>query len=348
MPRKQRLVRCPVCHKEGRVKRNTIAIRFCYPEKTVSVPNISKFDTTPDAWDYAAKVCLRMSQRVLKDPPADAKTDSEMAAAFYEHFRTLILHSDADIRNFESIHSERIIERLRNMQDKINYVEGKVSKLALSLLYGAIVCTVMSDLLSEIPANSQDVKIRRKSAYAIYTHYSQWLIDERAKTTWLGWFCIVTDSIDELSPSAAVKRYAKGIRGGSLSRKQVKGKELHVIKKLLDAQTYDPIFLELFEDTGLLIRSNKEAAADILSRFEKFQFEVYHQKREYHYACIIHDKSSLYNSKDNQYFKEGKKTSLYFKDSKGEVHEIFPSDPLSEVNIEYNDNDGNTKDNYDA
>jgi hypothetical protein len=345
LPRKQRLVRCPVCHKEGRVKRNMISITFCYPEKTVSVPNISKFDTTTDAWDYAAKVCLRMSQRVLKDPPVDAKTDSEMAAAFYEHFRTLIPHSDLDIRNFESVHSERIIERLHNMPDKINYVEGKISKMALSLLYGAIVCTVMSDLLSEIPVSSQEVKIRRKSAYAIYTHYSQLLIDERAKTPWLGWFYIVTDSITELSPNAAVKKYAKGIRGGSLSRKQVKGKELDVMKKLQEVVTYDPIFLKMFEESGLLIRSNKEASAGILSRFEKFQFEVYHQKREYRYACVIHDKSSLYSSKDNQYFKEGKKTSLYSKNSKGDVHEISPSELVTKVDTEYKDKDKNINDN---
>jgi hypothetical protein len=342
------LVVCPECKKAGRIKRNKIVMAFCYPEKTVSVPNVSKVDSTADAWDYAAKVCLRMSQRILRDPILDAKTDSEMAKTFYEHFRTIIPHNDDDIRNFESIHSQRIIERLRNMQDKINYVEGKVSKMALSLLYGAIVCTVMSDLLSEIPANPQNVEIRRKSAYAIYTHYSKWLIDERAKTTWLGWFYIVTDSIDELSPNAAVKRYAKGIKGGSLSRKQVKGKELDVIKKLLDAQTYDPIFLELIEDTGLLIRSNKEVSADILSRFGKFQFEVYHQKRGYQYACVIHNKSSTYSSKDNQYFKEGKKRSLYSKNSKGVVHEIFPSEPLTEVNAEYKEKDDNTKDNNNA
>lgn len=345
MPRKQSLVRCPVCHKEGRVRRNTISITFCYPEKTISVPNISKFDTTADAWDYAAKVCLRMSQRVLKDPPPDAKTDCEIAEVFYEHFRTLIPNSDAGIRNFESIHSQRIIERLDNKHNQINYVEGKVSKMALSLLYGAIVCTVMSDLLSNIPAIFHDVEIRRKSAYAIYTHYSQLLVDERAKTTWLGWFHIVVDSITELSPNAAVKRYAKGIRGGSLSRRQVKGREIDVIKKLQDVVTNDPIFLKMFEESGLLIRSNKEASAGILSRFEKFQFEVYHQKREYRYACVIHDKSSLYSSKDNQYFKEGKKTSLYSKNSKGEVHEISPSELVMKVDTEYKDKDENINDN---
>lgn len=116
------------------------------------------------------------------------------------------------------------------------------------------------------------------------------------------------------------------------------------MKKLLDVVTYDPIFVKLFEESGLLIRNNKEASAGILSTFEKFQFEVYHQKREYQYACVIHNKSSSYSSNDNQYFKEGKKTSLYSKNSKGILHEIFPSEPLTEVNAEYKDNDDKTKD----
>jgi len=225
LPRKQKLVWCPVCHKVGRVKRNKIAITFCYPEKIVSVPNISKFDTTADAWEYAAKVCLRMSQRVLRDPAPDAMCDCEFAEAFYEHFRTLIPHSDADIRNFESIHSQRIIERLGDKHNKINYVEGKVSKMALSLLYGAIVCTVMSDLLSDVPAFCKDAKIMKKSACAIYTFYSQLLVDERAKTTWLGWFKIIGD-YKRFGPSAAAKLHANEMRGGSLSRKQVKNRKI--------------------------------------------------------------------------------------------------------------------------
>jgi len=313
---------------------------FCYPEKTVSVPNISNFDTIADAWDYAARVCLRMSQRALRDPPSSAKSDAEIAEAFYEHFRTLIPHSDSAIRNFESIHSQRIKERLSGKHNKMSNLQGKVPRMALSLLYGAIVCTVMSNLLSDIPATFQDVEIRRKSAYAIYTFYSQLLVDERAKTTWLGWFNIVNDSIKELSPSGAAKRYAKGIRGGSLSRKQVKGKKSDVMKKLLDVVTYEPIFLKMFNKTRLLTRINRDASADILARFEKLQFEVYHQKKEYNYACVIHDKSSSYSSNDdNQYFREGKKTSIYSKKSKAKVHEISPSEPLVEVNTKYKDKD---------
>lgn len=146
---------------------------------------------------------------------------------------------------------------------------------------------------------------------------------------------------------AAVKKYAKGIRGGSLSRKRVKAKESEVLTKLLDAEKQGTIFLKLFEETGLLIRGNREASADMVHRFERFQFEVYHQKRMYQYAWIIHDKSSLYSSNDNQYFKEGKKRSLYSENSKGEVHEIFPSEPLIEVNAKHKEKDNNNaKDSY--
>jgi len=305
---------------------------FCYPEKTVSVPNISQFDTTADAWDYAAKVCLRMSQRVLRDPPSGIRSDNKIAEAFYEHFRTLIPHSDSDIRNFEAVHTQRIEERLNNEYNKVNE-ERRVSRMALSLLYGAVVCSVMSHLLSSIPPIFQDIEIHRKSAYAIYTFYSQLLVDERAKTTWLGWFYIIYDSL-RLRPRAAAKRHSKVVKGGSITRKQVKGRKSEVIKKWQDALTYEPFFHAVFKRTGLLTRINVDASADILSRFQKIQFEVYHQERKYEYAWVIHNKIALYGSKDAEYFKEGKKTSVYYRKSKSRWCPIFPSEPLIDVDVE--------------
>jgi hypothetical protein len=314
------------------VKRNTVIMIFCYPEKTISVPNISQFDTTADAWDYAAKVCLRMSQRALRDPPDTLESDNRIAEAFYQHFRTLIPHRDSDITNFESIHNQLIKERLAKKYNKVVIPEGRISRVALSLLYGAIVCTIMSELLSELSPIFGDVETQRKSAYAIYTHYSQLLVDERAKTTWLGWFFIIYDSI-RLTPGAAAKTHANGVRGGSLSRKQVKKKQPEVINKLLDAITYEPFFHATFRKTGLLTTMNADASADILSRFEKLQFEVYHQEREYKYAWIIHDRdSSLHNSKNRDYFKEGKKTSIY--KSKNQWCPISPSQPLTDIDAE--------------
>ena len=90
----------------------------------------------------AARVCLRMSQRVLRKPPLDVESDNSIAEAIYNHFRTVIPHSEEDIRRFESIHSRLIEERLVKYPSKANAV---VSRMSLSLLYGAIVCSAMSD-----------------------------------------------------------------------------------------------------------------------------------------------------------------------------------------------------------
>jgi hypothetical protein len=49
---------------------------------------------------------------------------------------------------------------------------------------------------------------------------------------------------------------------------------------------------------------------------------------------VIHDKTGSYNPKDDGYFKEGKKTSLYFKESKSQWCPIPPSQLLTDVNAE--------------
>jgi hypothetical protein len=316
----------------GRIKRNTIVNTYSYPESTVVVPNISQFATTADAWDYAAKVCLRMSQRALKDPPRDAKSDSRIAEVFYEHFRTVVPHSDADIRNFESIHRQRIKERLAKYGTNPN---AMVSRMSLSLLYGAVVCSVMSSIMSYLLHNPYHATFERaqvqmrESAYAIYTFYSQFLIDERAKTTWVGWFNIVHDAIT-FGPNAAAKMHAKEVMGGSLTRKQVKDRKSDVIKKALDAVTYEPAFHAMFRESGQLIKSNADAAAKILGLFAKFQFEVYDQERKYQYAWVVHDKTQEPSS-NGEYFKEGKKRSLYSLKSKSRWCPISPNQSLPRV-----------------
>jgi hypothetical protein len=310
-------------------------VKFSYPQETVSVPNLSQFDTTADAWDYAAKVCLRMSQRALKEPPSDAESDNRIAEAFYETFGTVVPHSNADIRKFESIHRQRIKERLakyRSIPDAI------VSRMSLSLLYGAIVCTIMCDILyNPYRAIFVESELQRKVAYSIYTFFSQILVDERAKTTWFGWFNIVLDCI-RFGPGAAAKMHANEIKDGAMTRKQVKDKTSDVIKKAEDTVRYEPAFFTLFRDTGRLINSNTYAAADMLALFEKFQFEVYDQERKYKYAWVVHDKTSSYNSK-GEYFKERKKKSTYSSESKSRWCPISPYQSLCIVSDEDDDKD---------
>jgi hypothetical protein len=243
------LVRCPVCGDVGKIKRNIIVNKFSYPQEIVSVPNTSQFDTIADAWDYAAKVCLRMSQRVLRGrPPLDIKSDDTAAKAFYDRFRVVMPHSDEDIIRFESIHRGLIKERLDKYAPNPN---AAVSRMSLSLLYGAIVCTVMYDSFkSHPPSNSVEVERHRETAHAIYTYFSGLLIDERAKTTWLGWLNIQNDVSRWLSPNAAAKKHANETMGRALTRRQIITKEPEVFAKAQDFEKYNLAFDVMFRKGG--------------------------------------------------------------------------------------------------
>ncbi|HEY9406546.1 MAG TPA: hypothetical protein VIP53_03745 [Nitrososphaera sp.] len=53
--------------------------RFTYPMDKVPIPHLDALETPADAWDYASKVYLRMSQRVLFDRHLEPTTDAELA-----------------------------------------------------------------------------------------------------------------------------------------------------------------------------------------------------------------------------------------------------------------------------
>jgi hypothetical protein len=74
----------------------------------------------------------------------------------------------------------------------------------------------------------------------------------------------------------------------------------------------------------------------MLASFERLQFQVYDQIREYQYAWVIHGKdssSSSSSSKDHAYFKEGRKISLYSKNSKSRWCPISPNQSLPTVSL---------------
>jgi hypothetical protein len=84
-------------------------MRFRYPIDKVHVPNVEHIWTISEAWDYAAKVCLHMSQKMMKFPPS-AAVDKSIASAWYDHFRTVVPpYTDDEIAKFELLH-RRIIE----------------------------------------------------------------------------------------------------------------------------------------------------------------------------------------------------------------------------------------------
>ena len=80
-----------------------------------------------------------------------------------------------------------------------------------------------------------------------------------------------------------------------------------------------------------MIKSDPHRSAVTLASFDRFQFEVYDQKRKYEYTWVIHDKNSSYNPKDNRYYKEGRKASLYSKKGKSRRCLISPYHSLPVV-----------------
>lgn len=182
MVKRPKLVHCK-CGRVGRHERNSNTMRFRYPIDKAHVPNVERIWTISDAWDYGAKVCLHMSQKMMQFPPPQ-HLDDDIATSLYEHFRTVVpTYTDNEIAKFESFH-RHIIETtilaskndVRDRQapgeqekqqedqkkqqpdyDTLSFETkdehihtplpadtGKVTRSSLAFLYGAIVCTVIS------------------------------------------------------------------------------------------------------------------------------------------------------------------------------------------------------------
>jgi len=180
--KRPKLVYCK-CGRVGRHERNSNTMRFRYPVEKVHVPNVERIWTISDAWDYGAKVCLHMSQKMMKFPPPP-HLDEDIATSLYEDFRTVVpTYTDNEIAKFESFHSHIIQARIlvskndvgdqqapgekeKQQKDEIKHQPdydtlsfetkdehkhtplpsdtGKVTRSSLAFLYGAIVCTVIS------------------------------------------------------------------------------------------------------------------------------------------------------------------------------------------------------------
>jgi hypothetical protein len=176
-------VYCSKCGRVGRLERNSNTMRFSYPMDKVHVPDIERIWTISDAWDYAAKVCLHMSQKIMKFPPPPS-LDESVATSLYSHFGMVVPpHTSNEIGKFESFHRHIIQDRISASKNSIGNKQGlgeqekpiddeikhhpdydtlsfetkdehihtplpsdagRITRSALAFLYGAIVCTVIS------------------------------------------------------------------------------------------------------------------------------------------------------------------------------------------------------------
>ena len=121
-------VYCSVCGRAGRLERNSNTMRFRYPIDKVHVPNLEHIWTISEAWDYAAKVCLHMSQKMMRFPPP-ATLDKSIATSWHDHFRTVVpAHTDNEIARFESLHRHIIESRILAFKNNLKNKEEALSE----------------------------------------------------------------------------------------------------------------------------------------------------------------------------------------------------------------------------
>jgi hypothetical protein len=305
-------------------------MRFQYPVDIVRLPNVDSIFTISEAWDYGAKVCLHMSQMMIKFPP-DSALDAEMAASLYSFFRTVMPHTDKEIAKFESSHRQIIEEKVlptasRNDIDrqdaegrgqdiakqhpdydqlsfdsKEEHIHtplppntGKVTSSSLALVYGAVVCTVISrSTYNERSVFEPSSEKERIVAKAICTNFQLLYVDERMRKDWIGWFQVMLD-VHRDGIGAAISKHAtkteeeKDGHIVKLTRKQIQKKSAETLKMAQQVNTYLPLFDELFERFGQYVKSDSAIAAHFASDFDKLQFSIYDQSTTYRYASVIH------------------------------------------------------------
>jgi hypothetical protein len=286
----------------------------------VRVPTAGEIYTISDAWDYGTKVCLHNSQMVLKFPP-DAALDNALAPGMYDFFRVVTSLTDSDIREFECRHRRIIEGRLaarthkpaahKGQQlvrlpdyDQMSFAipyepihtrvpadTGRVSRFSLSLLYGAIVCTVISNYTWRSRSIVEPTENEKLAARAICAHFSLLYVDERMRMTWLGWQQLMLDSIHD-GIGAAINKHATILDDGTkvrLTRKQVLNNSTEVFEKAQETVIHAQIFDRLFKGYGRYAKSDPARAAFFDNAFRRFQFKVYEQETTYHYAWIVHE-----------------------------------------------------------
>ena len=198
-------------------------------KRAVYLPKLKDIKTVSEAWDYAAKVCLRMHKAIIRFPLDNQEDDDKLSTAVYKHFAELLgnLHSMDQINLFESRQYERLLKlknitKVKKKDNQINedsrireneqanieknsgwkdpYEEtmhmplprntGSIAKLSIAFLYAAIVCKTLSDFFKDSPYSCHTGYIR-----GIYTNFysNSFYYDERSRRDWIQWIKIYDD-----------------------------------------------------------------------------------------------------------------------------------------------------------
>ena len=212
---------CPRCLHQGGF------LQTRWVKRTTSIPRKEGILSVADAWEYAAKVNLRLREYMILFPPNNS-FDKRATELTYDYFN-LGLHSDDEIKAFEARHliipSKNLRTKLkqltlqvrstatynprdqvygdfainklpafRTVHTKVPQNAGHVTRSSVSYLYAAIVCYIFRDISKLYPFPEE---FHRELAYSIYTRFSMLengLSDLRYAYSLPRWISILQDA----------------------------------------------------------------------------------------------------------------------------------------------------------
>jgi hypothetical protein len=225
MPGKRSNIVCPACKRTG----GTLSISWSKEQS--GVPKISSIRTIADAFDAVGKMYLNLTYRCLILPPNDSNYNKfglpPLLSEFFpydqnklneiinNYFHNPIIQSvlKSKIEPLKKHIDEKIKERVTGDPYPFRHIIrikriGKITKICIAFLCGALVCFSLSNLFKSAPFN---INGDLKYAHAVYNFHKSFLHgDRRNSPDLLQWFKILLDSY-EYSNNAAVSLNKRGI-----------------------------------------------------------------------------------------------------------------------------------------
>lgn len=172
-------------------------------KRVVNIPKPESITNISKAWDYAAKVCLRLREKTILFPPSP-DFDKGYAQIIYDIFEFFPFnqellnafetrHISTSAKNIKSIKRqlssevERTTVRKEGELDdylsnkyayrKTNHTHlptdsGRITKVSIAFLYGAIVCFIMRDKSKNLPLVADVADIAETITRTIYSYFS--------------------------------------------------------------------------------------------------------------------------------------------------------------------------------
>jgi hypothetical protein len=116
LPRRRSNIICPKCTEVGGYLKLKWINGSTHLPKQETITDLSK------AWNYAARVLLRISDEILLFPP---RTSEDSFTLPYQDFREFTGHTEDEIRKFEMRH---LSSPVKNIKSRISYFRSKAKE----------------------------------------------------------------------------------------------------------------------------------------------------------------------------------------------------------------------------